>query len=58
MSKELWKKCANTDYNTSLTTAWVKKYIPELSGTLMTLEDASAICVAIDVLESIKLKYK
>lgn len=58
MSRELWKKCVNTDYRKPAAKYWLEKYAPELVDKLMLMEDMEAIYRAINVLEGLKLKYK
>lgn len=58
MSRELWKKCATTDYSNPAAVEWVERYLPGLAGCLIDIEDMEAIYRAINVLEGLKLKYK
>ena len=58
MTKELWKKCAKTDYSKPYEKSFIERYVPELAAYPVTTEDIQVLYAAINLIEGVKLKYK
>lgn len=58
MTKDLWKKCAKTDYSRPTAKCWIELYASQLLKYELTLEELAHLHQAINVIEGLKDKYK